>query len=136
MRDKNDLSQAEFGDRLGYSQKFVSDIETEKADPPREFLMKIYEVFHISIDYILYGGPPNKDFDSSRLTPVVKDPSCEYEIQEERRLIENLPKRKLIDKVLRILDSGNVTVVKALTSNLEAFLMALRGQDEEGEKEK
>ncbi len=57
---------------------------------------------------------------------LVREPPGER--YPERRLPENGPKRTLIDKILRVLDSGNKTIVTALESNVEAFLLGIDPQ--------
>jgi transcriptional regulator with XRE-family HTH domain len=132
LRENKDLSQEEFGKALGYSQKFVSDIEIGKAKPPRDFLIKLKEVFNMSSDYVLYGIGSENDTDRQILPPRVEEEKLEWQIdpdRRERRLAENASKRTLIDKVVKIVDSKNETVNKALEANLEAFLYALRLDD-------
>jgi hypothetical protein len=58
----------------------------------------------------------------------------EYEISvvnRERRLPQNAPKRKLINKVIKILDSGNNKVVRALKSIVDALLPTIEPRKSE-----
>ncbi len=40
---------------MGYSQAYISNIETGKMEPSREFLKKLNEIFAVSSDFVLYG---------------------------------------------------------------------------------
>ncbi|MCM8765935.1 MAG: helix-turn-helix domain-containing protein [Candidatus Omnitrophica bacterium] len=56
IRKNMGLTQAEFGESLGYSHGYIADLERNRQKPSREFLEKLNEVFGISADYILYGS--------------------------------------------------------------------------------
>ncbi len=125
FRLSKELNQKEFSDKMGYSHAYLSDIERTKVEPSREFLKKLAQIYGISIDYILYG--------KEDLRSIVREQEIEYGAAPnmERRRPENVPKRKFIDKVLRIVDSGNDTVIKALRSNVEAFLLVVEAKKSE-----
>lgn len=55
LRKSHKLSQKELGDRLGIGVSSISMWESEKRAPDHEHLMAIAELFHVSVDYILYG---------------------------------------------------------------------------------
>ncbi len=49
------LTQAEMADQLGVSNSFLSEIEKGKTKPGYEFLFNIYDIFDVSLNYLLKG---------------------------------------------------------------------------------
>ena len=119
IMDDKGLDQGQMATALGISQGYLSQVQIGIREPSREFLKKMNLVYGISSDYILYGDEKETGYKK------VKEPPLVY----ERRLPQNAPNRKIIDKVLKILDSGNDTVIRALKSNLEAFLLVTKTED-------
>ena len=52
------MSQEEFGKRIGLSRATVGRIESEEARPTERTIVTICSVFHIRRDYLLYGEEP------------------------------------------------------------------------------
>lgn len=55
LRKDHKYSQKELGDYLGIGVSTISMWESEKREPDYKYLMAIAELFHVSVDYILYG---------------------------------------------------------------------------------
>ena len=55
LRKDHKYSQKELGDYLGIGVSTISMWESEKREPDYTHLMAIAELFHVSVDYILYG---------------------------------------------------------------------------------
>lgn len=55
LRKEHKYSQKELGDYLGIGVSTISMWESEKREPDYSHLMAIAELFHVSVDYILYG---------------------------------------------------------------------------------
>ena len=55
LRKSHKLSQKELGDHLGIGVSTISMWESEKRAPDHTHLMAMAELFHVSVDYILYG---------------------------------------------------------------------------------
>ena len=55
LRKEHKYSQKELSDHLGIGVSTISMWESEKREPDYSHLMAIAELFHVSIDYILYG---------------------------------------------------------------------------------
>lgn len=53
LRDEKDMSQLSLSVKLGVSQESVSLYERNLASPSAEILVKIAEVFNVSVDYLL-----------------------------------------------------------------------------------
>jgi transcriptional regulator with XRE-family HTH domain len=126
IRENKGLTQDELGASIGYSQGYISEIERDVKEPSRRFLKRFRDYTGDSIDEILYGTTEEK---GSEFSGVGESPKSEY--YPERRRPENAPRRRLIDKILKILDSGNEKVVKALRSNVDAFLLAIEPRKSE-----
>ncbi|ADE86655.1 XRE family transcriptional regulator [Rhodobacter capsulatus] len=54
-RKEQKLSQRALGSVLGVSQGYISDIESGRSEPSRNFLQALTERFGVSADWILYG---------------------------------------------------------------------------------
>jgi transcriptional regulator with XRE-family HTH domain len=154
FRNKKGLSQEKLAKALGYSQEFVSEIETGEADPPREFLKKLNKVFGISSDYILYGGTAADleqivtDLQSIGvdqeliekvrlrcLAAIYRGGQEEYQRGQKNSLVREpeirygfLPTstKKLLNNIVEILESGNEVMIDALKANVKAFLEAIQ----------
>lgn len=77
LRKEHKYSQKELGDYLGIGISTISMWESEKREPDYSHLMAIAELFHVSVDYILYGK--------------VDDIKLSREEQEVLELFRNLP---------------------------------------------
>lgn len=53
LRQKNDMTQAQLGEKLGYSDKSVSKWERAEAIPDAYVLKKMSELFGVTVDYLL-----------------------------------------------------------------------------------
>ncbi len=156
LRLKNDKTQIEFGEILGYSDGYLSEIETGKKGMSVDFTNAIEQKFGVSRGYLLYGlsedrwnaikryfqseglpiesierlVPPLYSEDRNSLPLPIGRESEEYvPTLRERRLPQNASKRNFIEKVIKVYDSENDTVTKALKANIEVFLYALRSEN-------
>lgn len=68
LRKDNKYSQKELGDYLGIGVSTISMWESEKREPDYKHLMAIAELFHVSVDYILYGK-----VDDVKLSPMEQE---------------------------------------------------------------
>lgn len=88
---------------------------------------KINVVLDFSADEIIQilNIPTNKEARVLWPAAVSEGHDHEYQISKtypEKRLRENIPKRRLIDKVIKIWDSGNKKAIHALESNVGVCL--------------
>ncbi len=143
--------QKDFGDVIGYSDAYISEIETGKKEPSLDLLYTIEEKFGVSPATILWGlsrerwnaikqifqSEESPDDLFQKLTQLLRPPPAGLEYLQvseppltyggsaahhENRQSENVPVRKFIDNVIKILNSGNEKIVTALESNVDAFL--------------
>lgn len=55
VRQSLQMTQDEFGELLGYSQKYISEIERGKKAPTLTGVAKICDKFNLSMDYLVRG---------------------------------------------------------------------------------
>ena len=56
LREQRGMTQKELAELVGVNQSFISDLEGNKKAPGTPTLMKLAEVFNVSIDWLLDGG--------------------------------------------------------------------------------
>lgn len=79
LRKEQELTQEQFGDKVGVTNKTVSRWETGKYLPPADVLLSISEMFNVSINEILSGrrltNEEYKQAAENNLTQTIKDSS-------------------------------------------------------------
>lgn len=130
FREKSDIDQGPCAEALGISQGYLAQVETGVREPSRELLIKFKRVYGLSSDYILYGSEAAAENSIS----IIAEGNPIYEIKERRRP-ENAENRRLVNRVVKILDSGNEIVVKALKSNVDAFIQLVEMKKTQLEEE-
>lgn len=60
LRESKALNRPQFAAKLGVSQDKIKHIESGRDDIPIEMLLKIKEVYKLSIEYILTGEEPKE----------------------------------------------------------------------------
>lgn len=56
LRKKARLSQKQLGQRIGKSTSTIGYYERDLTLPPLDTLISISEIFHVSLDYLIYGA--------------------------------------------------------------------------------
>ena len=77
LRKSSKLTQSELADKVGVTKVSIAAYENDSRTPSYEVLIKMADVFKVSIDTLLLDGP-NKTMDVSGLSP------------DQLRLVENL----------------------------------------------
>lgn len=90
IRKRNFLTLIEFAEKVGASKSSVSDWEKGFRLPPESVLFKIAILGNTSIDKLLYGDDIN-------------------EIEELYKSLIKLPKKELIDLMIRVKEEKNVS---------------------------
>ncbi len=89
------MTQEDFGRLFHVTRQTVSNWEHEKSYPDLEILVAISTMFNISLDKLLKGEPPMKEFylNKSVHPPVITDKTKEtaYLLKEEK----SLPRKEL-----------------------------------------
>jgi transcriptional regulator with XRE-family HTH domain len=129
-RIKNQITQTKLGEIIELTQGYISDIERGKQKPSRKFIKKTHGVLNFSKDDLEFLLTIADGEESKEILPdaVKENQKTGYEIlnvNRERRLPQNTKKRKLIDNVLKILDSEDDKVIRVLKGNISISLLAL-----------
>lgn len=90
IRKRNFLTLIEFAEKVGASKSSVSDWEKGFRLPPEAALTKIAIMGNTSVDKLLYGDDIN-------------------EIEEFYKSLIKLPKKELIDLMIRVKEEKNVS---------------------------
>ena len=90
IRKRNFLTLIEFAAKVGASKSSVSDWEKGFRLPPEAALIKIAIMGNTSVDKLLYGDDIN-------------------EIEELYKSLIKLPKKELIDLMIRVMEEKNVS---------------------------
>lgn len=90
IRKRNFLTLIEFAEKVGASKSSVSDWEKGFRLPPESVLFKIAILGNTSVDKLLYGDDIN-------------------EIEELYKSLIKLPKKELIDLMIRVKEEKNVS---------------------------
>ena len=90
IRKRNFLTLIEFAKKVGASKSSVSDWEQGFRLPPEAALTKIAIMGNISVDKLLYGNGNN-------------------EVEELYKSLIKLPKKELIDLMIRVKEEKNVS---------------------------
>ena len=90
IRKRNYLTLVEFAEKVGASKSSVSDWEKGFRLPPESVLFKIAIMGNTSVDKLLYGNDIN-------------------EIEELYKSLIKLPKKELIDLMIRVKEEKNVS---------------------------
>lgn len=122
FRKKRGLTQKELSGSIKYSDAYLSEIERGISKPSRDFLIKLTEVYGVSIDYVLYGSE-----EEQKKYLMVKEAEGQYEILPTST-------KKLLGNVKEILESGNEVMIDALKANIKAFLVSVRSKKENENK--
>ena len=90
IRKRKLLTLIEFAEKVGASKSSVSDWEKGFRLPPESVLFKIAIIGNTSVDKLLYGDDIN-------------------EIEELYKSLIKLPKKELIDLIIRVKEKKNVS---------------------------
>lgn len=90
IRKRNFLTLIEFAGKIGASKSSVSDWEKGFRLPPEATLTKIAIMGNTSVDKLLYGNGNN-------------------EVEELYKSLIKLPKKELIDLMIRVKEEKNVS---------------------------
>jgi len=66
LRKDNGLTQAQLGEKIGYSRSYVKDVESGRTEASRSFLVKVSEIFDISVSALLGSNPILRLIDGNR----------------------------------------------------------------------
>jgi transcriptional regulator with XRE-family HTH domain len=82
------LTQAAFGEQLGYGYGYVKNCEHGKK-PSLEYLHKITKHYNLSMDWLLYGEDPISSSDAMQKVEAIFDPDLKRMIDVLKELMES-----------------------------------------------
>lgn len=91
IRTEKGWKQADLAQRVGVSQKQVSSYETGNSTPPTDVLIRIAEVFEVSLDYLAFEAQGQ----SARINVKDRDLLRRFEVlddftQNDRQLVKDV----------------------------------------------
>lgn len=84
LRTDVSLSQEELAERLGVSRQAISKWELDKTVPEVKYIIALSNLFHVSTDYLLKGGPAHE------ATSAPPPPTSSSPVRDHSRLISTL----------------------------------------------
>ncbi len=90
LRQENGWTQKELGDKIGIHKMRISAYERGKVTPETKILVKMSEVFNVSLDYLVFGNEEGHNNKTS--------PTAEIKDRELLRQFEELDKVNVQDK--------------------------------------
>ena len=118
LRQSQGLTQESFGDVIGYSRTYISDIEMGKTPPSRRFLEAVSKKFGVSIDGLLANSKILELIDYNKGTDDPQIIFCYAFSQEGLREYEDYLKELLEPEKTRFVDAS---VFKTATEFLNAI---------------
>lgn len=98
IRKKNNVSQEDLAEKLGVSRQTVSSWENDKSYPDIASIVKISEIFKVSLDELLKGYKNLKKEDLSKIKTITFGKLTDKEIENTEDYIEELIKK--IDSIV------------------------------------
>lgn len=94
LREDLDLKQTELAEKIGITQKALSNYETGRSEPSFDIIFKLSEFFDVSIDYLLCktNNPSNDNFTEGMEEEDINELKHYRELLKIKRKIENNPK--------------------------------------------
>jgi transcriptional regulator with XRE-family HTH domain len=119
------IKQKDLAAQLGIEPSTLSKYESGKLVPSLEFLVALTFEKQISFHWLMLGREHSSGEESCW---IIKEPQMDYGEGRDAA-------RKLLDNIIRILESKNKTVIKALAATVEGLLIAAIGAREPEMKE-
>lgn len=91
IREDADVKQKELAQMLNIPITTLSGWENQKYEPPFEYLIKIANIFNVSLDYILCrtNNPSNEEFTKGLTEEEIKDLQHYRDLLRIKRAVEN-----------------------------------------------
>lgn len=118
IRKENKLTQAQFGELIGLSQGFVSEMESDKLPPTETCLIAMEYRFSINKQWIAMGNGP-KYLKERREVVTPEDPSLMRIIEKVKRIYNtggDYDRWLLLGLITEILEKYDVPDIKKETA--------------------
>lgn len=97
--DKNHMTMKELGIKLGKSESTVSKWISGSSTPMAKDLSTMTEIFHTSIDHLMYGGEtPSSDDHATLIAAHIDDDVTDSDMKDILDYIEKLKKANRYEK--------------------------------------
>lgn len=110
LRKKEKITQEELSEKIGVSRQNISDWERGKVFPPLERLIKLSEIFDVSLDYLVYGKDRNiqdTKIEEIKHLHFSKNQNCsQYIIGEKEKLVASINQSENMGNTLVVAGTG------------------------------
>ena len=91
IREDADMKQVELAKLLNIAKTTLSGYERQVSEPPFEILIKISQIFNVSVDYIICrtNNPTNESFTEGLTEEEIKDLTHYRDLLKIKRAVEN-----------------------------------------------
>lgn len=110
LRKEKGLTQNQLADQLGVTDKAVSKWEVGEANPDISLLVKMAQLFDVTVDYLLTGVSPEKEVVVSPKEMLIKtdDPKYLEKVSINDFDIVDMYKNKLVNVFTYLLDNNKI----------------------------
>jgi transcriptional regulator with XRE-family HTH domain len=118
---KKKIKQKDFASRFGISASKLSKYESGKLEPSLNFLLALIWGREVSFHWLMTGKESSNPEEGCW---IIREPKGLY-----GESLDNA--KKLIDNTIKIIESGNLTVIDALERNVDVSLLATKVEEVE-----
>lgn len=110
LRKEKGLTQNQLADQLGVTDKAVSKWEVGEANPDISLLVKMAQLFDVTVDYLLTGVSPEKEVVVSPKEMLIKTDDSKYleKVSINDFDIVDMYKNKLVNVFTYLLDNNKI----------------------------
>lgn len=101
LRSANKWTQEEMAEKLNLHRTTYTKYETGKANPDRECLMQLAQLFHVSVDYLLGQGDVPEESELEDGEAVLRLSAQEQELLSAFRRMPDSQRKRLLDQAQR-----------------------------------
>ena len=115
LRKEKGLTQNQLADQLGVTDKAVSKWEVGEANPDISLLVKMAQLFDVTVDYLLTGVSPEKEVVVSPKEMLIKtdDPKYLEKVSINDFDIVDMYKNELVNVFTYLLDNNKINKFKS-----------------------
>ncbi|MDY2986004.1 MAG: helix-turn-helix transcriptional regulator [Peptoniphilus sp.] len=121
LRISSDMTQLDLSKKLNVSRATVGRYETEERFPDKETLIKLADIFNVSLDFLLGREYKNINISSITLNDSLDPYSVSTSIHEI--LLENLKKLNIETNIINDSSFLNNVITYGLQAGLKIYLL-------------
>lgn len=111
------LTQKDFAEEIGYSRSYISEIITGHRAVSEDFKIKFKNQFKFDVEKLITKNEPKQAKDTKSHASTKELSKSDYTGEH----------KELVNKLLEIMNSGNIQNKKIIKSNLE--IMTMKGNN-------